>query len=164
MDIKRDLLANGKVLRAFVSRFEKDRNEQNFLNVLVCLRDSYVWIPYHAEKKQQEKSSKKKIWFFRRKKQETEKSGDDVRLVPDTLTSGGVLVMPVFSSEDQMGDVYKGRAKTVRVHFLEAMAIAMVHKEIEALVLDAFTRPFMLEKDLFPVVKGLPTQMEDEES
>ncbi|MBR2895712.1 MAG: SseB family protein [Oscillospiraceae bacterium] len=164
MDIKRELLANGKVLRAFVSRFEKDRNEQNFLNVLVCLRDSYVWIPYHAEAKPQEKRGKKKRWFFGKKNQDELKSGDDVRLVPDTLPSGGVLVMPVFSSEDQMGDVYKGRTKTVRVHFLEAMAIAMVHKTIEGIVLDAFTRPFMLEKDLFPVVKGLPSQMEDEES
>ena len=164
MDIKRELLSNGKVLRAFVSRFEKDRTEQNFLNVLVCLRDSYVWIPYYAEAKQQDKNSKKKRWFFGRKKQEPAKSNDDVRLVPDMLTSGGVLVMPVFSSEDQMGEVYKGRAKTVRVHFLEAMAIALVHSQIEAIVLDAFTRPFMLEKDLFPVVKGLPTQMEDDES
>ena len=42
-------LEDGSMLEAAVAKFNADRNEPNFLDVLEILRDSYVWVPCNAK-------------------------------------------------------------------------------------------------------------------
>jgi hypothetical protein len=38
-------LEDGSMLEAAVTKFNAERNEPNFLDLLEILRDSYVWVP-----------------------------------------------------------------------------------------------------------------------
>ena len=156
MGIKREALKGGGVLRALVAQFYADRTEQNLFAMLQCLRDSYVWIPYLV------KIGDADIEKFRHAKEgETVTLDAEARLVPDILKNGDSLFFPVFSGLDQMGE-YGSHFSKMEKHFFEAMAMAMAHEEVVGIVLDAFTRPYVLEKGFFDIVGKLPTNVDDE--
>lgn len=158
MGVKREILADGKVLRALILQFEEKRTEQNLIGLLTCLRDSFVWIPCNVE--MNDTDTKK---FLGAKAGDTITAEGNIRMIPDILQNGEELFFPVFSSNDQMGEDYGSHFSKVQKHLFEAMSMAMARKDVVAIVLDAFTHPFVIEKKLFDLIGRLPSQIDDED-
>ncbi len=157
MGVKRETLANGKVLRALVVQFEERRTEENLIGLLTCLRDSFVWIPCNVEMDNIDMEK-----FLGAKKGDTITTEGNIRMVPDILKNGEDLFLPVFSSNDQMGEEYGSHFSKVQKHFFQAMSMAMARENVVGIVLDAFTHPFVIEKKLFDLIGRLPSQIDED--
>ena len=56
----------------------------------------------------------------------------------------------------------KRDASKVEKHTFEAMSMAMARENVVGLVLDAFTQPFVIKKELFEIIGKLPTNIDEE--
>ena len=157
MGVTHETLANGNVLRFLVDRFNKDQTDVNFVSVLRCLRDSFIWIPCSVEMSDADAER-----FSNVSVGDVVQSLDDIKLIPDTLKNGDYLFFPVFSNCEQMGEDYGSNFSKVEKHFFEAMSMAMAREDICGIVLDAFTQPFVISKDAFEFIGNLPSEIEQE--
>ena len=155
MNVTREDLEGGKILRFLVERFDNDRTEANFISVFRCLRDSFVWIPCRIEMSEEDKEMFSKVTAG-----DVVKSSGDIRLVPDILKNEDSLFFPAFSNCEQMGEDYGSHFSKIEKHFLEAMSMVLAHKDVCGIVLDAFTRPFIISKDAFEFISKLPSEIE----
>ena len=150
MGVKRETLEGGNVLRALVAQFNNDRTEQNLFALLCCLRDSFIWIPCNAVISNEDAEQ-----FLNAQKGDVIQSMNDIKMEPE-------LFFPIFSNCEQMGEDYGGRFSKVEKHTFEAMNMAMARENVVGLVLDAFTQPFVIKKDLFEIIGKLPTNIDEE--
>ena len=157
MGVKRETLEGGNVLRALVAQFNNDRTEQNLFALLCCLRDSFIWIPCNAVISNEDAEQ-----FPNAQKGDVIQSMNDIKMEPDILQNGDELFFPIFSNCEQMGEDYGGRFSKVEKHTFEAMNMAMARENVVGLVLDAFTQPFVIKKDLFEIIGKLPTNIDEE--
>ncbi len=161
-------LADGTMLKAAVSAFNAERNEPNFFEVLELLRDSWVWIPCNAIMGDMDMEALQKM---------LEEAGDDpsamvgktitseesIRMVPDILQNGDNFYFPIFSSAEEMGEYGQGFSK-VEKHFLEALSLAINNeKNVAGIVLNAFSEPFVLDREIFDIVQKMKSRIEGEE-
>ncbi|MCR5603418.1 MAG: SseB family protein [Lachnospiraceae bacterium] len=158
-------LADGSMLREAVKKFNEERNEPNFLDVLEILRDSYVWVPCNAILSDEDNAR------FQKMMEEKDNNGesivgeefstrDQVRLVPDILQNGEDFFFPIFSSEEEMGE-YGDRFSKIQKHILEVIPLARNNeKNVTGIVLDAFSNPFVLESKIFDIVEGMKSRIE----
>ncbi len=149
-------LESGKVLQYLIDRFNKDRTPEIFYSVLRCFRDSYVWIPCTVSSISDDDIKK----FSKANARDTIVSSDNIKLKPDILQSGDKFFFPVFSSVDQMGDYGRNFSK-IEKHSFEAMGMALAHKETIGIVVDAFTCPFIIDKELFKIIENIPSNIEE---
>ena len=159
MGITQETLKNGKVLRALVHQFLAEQNQQNLLAILKCLRDSYVWIPCNVNISEADTEQ-----FLNAQVGDTVTSAEDIRFTPDILQNGDLFYFPVFSNCDQMGTDYVNHFSKIEKHFFEAMSLANARENVEGIVLDAFTQPFIVKKDLFDIIGKLPSSLEINEN
>ena len=88
---------------------------------------------------------------------------DQVRLVPDILQSGEEYFFPVFTSEEEMGE-YGEHFSKVPNHFLNAVNLARNNeKNVKGIVINAFTGPFEVPRELFDLITEMPSALEQEE-
>lgn len=153
----RDESNQGKMLRELVNQFNTENNEENFYKLLLCLRDSNVWVPCNVVMSSTDENS-----FSTAKKGDVISINNDIRLVPDTLQNGSDSYFPVFSNREQMGDEYRGFSK-VEKHFISAMNMTNSNSALIGIVLDAFSQPFVVNKELFDLIGNLPTSVNDED-
>lgn len=159
MGITQETLKNGKVLRALVHQFLAEQNQQNLLAILKYLRDSYVWIPCKVNISEADTEQ-----FQNAQVGDTVTSAEDIRFTPDILQNGDLFYFPVFSNCDQMGTDYGNHFSKIEKHFFEAMSLANARENVEGIVLDAFTQPFIVKKDLFDIIGKLPISLEINEN
>lgn len=157
MGVKRETLKSGRVLKALIAQFELERNKQNFISVLHCLRDSYVWVPGTM---QVSNIDVKK--FLSSKEGDLVTTDDDMKFEPDILQNGDEKFYPVFSSVEEMGE-YGNNFSKVEMHFFDAMSYAMGKKETVGIVVNAFSMPFVVSKELFDFVGQMSTNIDEEE-
>lgn len=157
MGVKRETLKSGRVLKALIAQFELERNKQNFISALHCLRDSYVWVPGTM---QVSNIDVKK--FLSSKEGDLVTTDDDMKFEPDILQNGDEKFYPVFSSVEEMGE-YGNNFSKVEMHFFDAMSYAMGKKETVGIVVNAFSMPFVVSKELFDFVGQMPTNIDEEE-
>lgn len=163
--LKAEDLEDGTLLKEAVSIFNKERNEEHFIDILEFLRDSYVWIPCNAVMSEADMA---------RFEQAMKDAGDDpsamvgkefttndkVRLVPDILQNGDNFLFPVFSSKEEMGE-YGEHFSKVQKHILEVIPMARNNeKNVSGIVLNAFTEPFVLDAEIFDMVENMKTRLE----
>ena len=154
--VKRETLDGGAVLNGLIAQFHNEQSEQNALAVLRCLRDSYIIIPCRMEMSERDQAK-----FLNSKPGDEVTTEDDVRYIPDTLSNGENEYFPVFSNEEAMGE-YGEQFCKIEQHFFDAMALAKSNEKLKGIVVNAFTQQFIVEKDLFDLVAGLPTNVEGE--
>ena len=167
MRLKASDLADGSMLKKAVAVFNKERTQEHLLDILELLRDSWVWIPCTAVTSEQDQEAFLKM---------LQEAGDDpsaqvgkeitmqdsVRLVPDILTNGAEFFFPIFTSEEEMGDYGKNFSK-VQKHVLEAIGLARNNeKEPVGIVLNAFSEPFILDKQLYDIVEQMKSRIVEE--
>jgi len=88
--------------------------------------------------------------------------GESLRLVPDIIKSGEEFYLPVFSSHEQMGEDYAKGCSTIKMDFLEVLGIVADREDLSGIVLDAFTVPLYVTKDLFELARSLPSRLASE--
>lgn len=163
--LKAEDLEDGTLLKEAVSIFNKERNEEHFVDILEFLRDSYVWIPCNAVMSEADMA---------RFEQAMKDAGDDssamvgeefttndeVRLVPDILQNGDNFFFHVFSSKEEMGE-YGEHFSKVQKHILEVIPMVRNNeKNVSGIVLNAFTEPFALDAEIFDMVENMKTRLE----
>ena len=84
---------------------------------------------------------------------------DQIRMIPDILQNGDDFFFPVFSSAEEMGE-YGDSFSKIETDFLHAINLARNNeKEIKGIVVNAFTEPFVLDKELFDIVEKMKTRL-----
>ena len=85
---------------------------------------------------------------------------DDIRMVPDILQNGDAFYFPVFTSEEEMGE-YGDNFSKLEKHFLEAANLARNNeKDVAGIVINAFTEPFVIPKEMFDIIAGMDSSIE----
>ena len=153
MKITEQDLIDGKLLRKLILEYKKDStNEEKLLNILQCLRDSYIWIPCNIEFDNKDDIEK----FASGKIGDTISPKGNIHLKPDILRNGETFFLPVFSSAGAMGEYGENFSK-IEKHFFEAASLSNGHEETVGIVIDAFTEPFIVTKELFSIVEKMPS-------
>lgn len=89
---------------------------------------------------------------------------DNVRLVPDILQNGDNFFFPIFTTANEMGE-YGEHFSKVEKHFLETIILAKNNeKGVIGIVINAFSEPFVVNKDLFELIEGMESNIEKSES
>lgn len=155
-------LEEGAMLEEAIRVFNSDRTKEHLLDVLMILRDSYVWIPCNAI---MSKNDQARILEMLESAEEgsligsTFSNNDDVRMMPDILQKGDKFFFPVFSNVESMGE-YGDNFSKVQKHFIEAIHMAKVNeKELEGIVINAFSEPMIIDSELFLVIENIKSSL-----
>ena len=153
-------LKNKDMLKEAVSKFNTLRNEQNFMELLENLCDSYVWVPCTAVLSDVDNMAVETMLDelngdYEQLEGKTLTTKEQVRLIPDILKNGDYLFFPIFSSAEEMGEYGNGFSKIER-HILEVIPLARNNeKNVNGIVLNAFSEPFILDSGLYEVVENM---------
>jgi len=158
-------LEDGSMLEAAVVKFNTERNEPNFLDLLEILRDSWVWVPCTAIMSDADQARLEALVMGMEDNLEELKSEefvahDETRLVPDVLQNGEAFFFPIFSTEEAMGEYGDGFSK-VQKHILEVIPLARNNeRDIAGIVLNAFSEPFVLDKEIWDIVENMKSRIQ----
>ncbi len=135
-----EALADGSVLKQAISVFNGNRTQENMVQVMGLLRDSYVWIPCTAD---------------------SGEKGQEAGWIPEILKNGDKYFFPAFSGETEM-DNYGNRFSKVKRHFLEVLSLAKSNdKDVSGVVLNPFSEPFVLDKKLWELVESMRSRLSE---
>ncbi|MEE1038126.1 MAG: SseB family protein [Eubacterium sp.] len=148
MALTREQLKDGKVLSALIENYLTETTETSLSALFSCLRDSVVLVPHFA-------INKEGIIC------EGADADEDCEFVPDVLESEGYSFFPVFSSEDTLGGDYGKKVMKKEMHILEVIDFAKGMPDVTGIVVDAFTAPFILEREMYDVLASLPSNIEE---
>jgi hypothetical protein len=80
-------------------------------------------------------------------------------MVPDILQSGDDFFFPVFTSEEEMGTYGENFSKLER-SFTEAIMLAGNNeKNVKGIVINAFTAPFVIPREMFKIIAEMPSRL-----
>lgn len=81
-------------------------------------------------------------------------------MVPDILQNGDNFFFPVFTTAEEMGE-YGNNFSKIQRHFLEAANLARNNeKNVAGIVINAFSEPFVINKELFEIIEGMDSSLE----
>lgn len=160
-------LEDGTILKGAVADFHKDRNDDTFSFVLAVLRSSNVLVPCDVELSEESQAILEKL--DKNGKSIEDLTGDEkerfqqgLSFVPAVLVNDGHKFFPVFSSKEEFGDHFED-GSAMSMPFLHAIEMASDGDGIEGIVLNAFSQPFVIEKDLFEAVAKMEPLVDDQE-
>ena len=167
MKLTAEDLADGSMLRKAIHIFNQERTEPHFIDILEFLRDSYVWIPCNMILSDEDYEDMERVVMEGVENDDpdsllgkTFKNKNSIRLVPDILQNGEKFFFPVFSSAEEMGE-YGQHFSKIEKHFLETIDLAVNNKQsVSGIVIDPFTEPFVLEREIFDIVQKMKTRIE----
>lgn len=155
-------LEDGTMLEEAIRAFNNDRTKEHLIDVMIILRDSYVWIPCNAIMSENDQA---RILEMIESAEggsligSTFSNNDDVRMVPDILQKGDKYFFPVFSNVQAMGE-YGDNFSKVQKHFIEAIHMTKANeKELEGIVINAFSEPMIVDSELFEVIENMKTSL-----
>lgn len=131
--MRRKEFKDGVILRNLIEDFNQEKNTEKMASVLICFRDSEVVIPHLA-------------------------GSDEV----DLLKCDGHVYLPVYSNGKQMEGTYDDRYEGVSYTALDALELAEGFAEVEGILIDGFTNPFMVPGNLFEFVANLDSSIDDD--
>ncbi len=144
MNNEDDMYRNGTLLKHFIDKYHKRKNKDNYLLVIRCLYECYIWIPIKVIISDEDKKT-----FFEGKAGDTISIKNNVLMEPEILQSEeDKFYLPIFSSIDQMGKEYENSSKTQR-SFIEAVQMAVRREYVSGIALDPLGQQFIIEKELF---------------
>jgi len=152
-------LADGKILLSLKEKYLNEQNEENLIQVICCLRDSVVRVPMHMELNEKglkhiEENLAKGI---------TETPVDEnTTIYPMLITNDkGEKAIPVFSTDEEVGKNYDvPNCGIFQVSLLDCITFAKGLEGCVALVLDPFTKPFVINMGMAEAITQI--RYEDE--
>lgn len=168
--ITADLLEDGSFLKKATEICNRNRTQLNLIKLARILRDSWVWIPCNAILSNADYEAMTKAVMEAQEKGGLDSlvgmeltNQDNIRMVPDILQNGDDFFFPVFTSAEEMGE-YGERFSKIQKHFLEAVNLARNNeKNVKGIVLNAFSEPFVIPRELFDVIAGMKSSLEEQE-
>ncbi len=165
-EITAELLEDGSFLKRATEICNRNRTEMNLVKLARILRDSWVWIPCTAVFSDEDNDVMARAVLEAYEKGDQESligreftCRDEVRLVPDILQNGEDCFFPVFTSEEEMGE-YGEKFSQLQKPFLEVMTLARNNeKDVKGIVINAFSEPFVIPKEVFAVIAEMPSQI-----
>lgn len=163
-------LEDGSMLEEAVTAFNNERTEPHLIDILEILRDSYVWIPCNAVLSDEDQ----KYWNDIAQKVTDDLDADPAeligkefktvgatRMIPDILQNGEQFFFPIFTTTEAMGE-YGDNFSKVQRHMLEVIPLARNNeKDLAGIVLNAFTEPFVLDKEIWDIVENMKSRIEE---
>ena len=167
VQVTQELLAGGAFLKRVIGICNRNRTQLNLLKLLKILRDSWIWVPCNAIMSDADYEAWTKIIMEAQEKGDLDSliglevsNQDDIRMVPDILQNGDAFYFPVFTSEEEMGE-YGDNFSKLEKHFLEAANLARNNeKDVAGIVINAFTEPFVVPKEMFDIIAGMNSSIE----
>jgi len=156
-------LADGKILLQIKHNFLENQSEQNFVSLICCLHDSTVKVPMHVEIPDNVKDQIQKL--IQEGKEEWELPGDP-KFYPMTLGNDeGETAMAIFSNEDEIGDNYSESEDCIfaDIPVLECIEFFNTLDDCDAIILDAFTDPLRISKEMAGLISTIAYKEESEE-
>ena len=163
-----ELLEDGSFLKRATEICNRNRTQLNLIKLAKILRDSWVWVPCTAV------MSDADYEVLEKTVKDAEQNGgldslvgmtltnrDNIRMIPDILQNGDDYFFPVFTAEEEMGEYGEHFSKIER-HFLEAANLARNNeKKVKAVVINAFSEPFVVPIEMFDLIADIPSSFED---
>jgi len=161
-------LEDGTVLKGAVAEFEKEHTEENYHFVLMILRSSTVLVPCDVELSKEaeeilDRLKKEGKDRSRMTDEESRKLQAGMRFHPHILTNQGEEFVGIYSGKEDLEKSQK-EGSIVSMPFLHAIQMAREEGEnIRGIVLNAFTDPFVVERDLFEAMEQMEPLFEEAE-
>lgn len=163
-----ELLEDGSFLKKATEICNRNRTQLNMIKLAKILRDSWIWVPCTAVMSDADYEIWTKVINEAEEKGDLDSivgqqftNKDEIRMVPDILQNGDEFFFPVFTSEDEMGE-YGEHFSKVAHHFLNAINLAKNNeKNVTGIVINAFSEPFVIPKDIFEIIAGMPSSFEE---
>ncbi len=162
--LKPEDLEDGSMLREAIAAFNADRTEQGLIQIMEILRDSLVWIPCNAVLDEVDQ----KAFADLIDKANGDLSSlvgmelsnqENIRMIPDILQNGDAFFFPAFITTEDMGE-YGEHFSKVQKHFLEVITLARNNdKNVAGIVINAFTEPWVLDRDIFDLVEKMKSRL-----
>lgn len=157
--MKRSELEDGKLLKKLMDNFSEEESVDSFRAVLLCLRDSYVWVTGALDIPEDEGVS-----LVNSVPGEEIANLDSFNFIPDVLeTEDRDVFLPVFLSLDEVDESFAEGSSILEKHFVEVMDIAECIDSLAGIIIDPFERAFSIDKDLFAMIRELPSIVEEDE-
>ena len=168
--ITAELLEDGSFLKRAIGICNRNRTQLNLIKLARILRDSWVWVPCTAVMSDADYEQWTKLVMDAQEKGDLSSivgkeitSQDNIRMVPDILQKGDKYFFPVFTTAEEMGEYGKNFSKIER-HFLEAANMAKNNeKNVTGIVINAFTEPFIIPKEMFEIIAGMDSSFDQED-
>lgn len=168
--ITAELLEDGSYLKRATEICNRNRTQLNLIKLARILRDSWVWIPCNAIMSDADYEAFSKVVKEADEKGDLNSivgqemvAHDSIRMVPDILQNGDDFFFPVFSSAEEMGEYGNGFSK-IQKHFLEAANLARNNeKNVTGIVINAFSEPFVVPRELFDLIANIESSIEKAE-
>lgn len=167
--ITQELLEGGTFLKRATEICNRNRTQMNLIKLARILRDSWVWIPCNAIMSDADYDAFEKMVMATKDGEgldslvsQTFTAHDETRIVPDILQNGGDFLFPVFTSKEEMRE-YGERFSKLEKHFLEAANLVRNNeKNVKGIVINAFSEPFVVPREMFEVIANMKSNIEEE--
>ena len=119
-------LADGKMLEQTVSKFNSNRNNDTFIDVIEILRDSIVYVPYNAVLSDRDQERFEEI-INKAGENLDELVGlefvakDETRLIPDILENNGNYFFPIFLQKRQWESMVTTFLRYLKVFLMQSL-------------------------------------------
>jgi hypothetical protein len=88
---------------------------------------------------------------------------DNTRLIPDILQNKDGFFFPIFSTSEEMGE-YGNNFSKIQKHMLDVISLARNNEKAPiGIVLNAFSQPFILDKEVWDIVEKMKSRIQDDE-
>lgn len=157
-------LEDGSMLKNAMKMLHLNPTEDQYFETVRLLRDSRVWIPYSAV------MSEEDLDQIDQRIKETNGQPENIvgttfqtkakiRMIPDILKKEDQVFFPVFTSVEEMGE-YGEQFSRFQQDFLDALNLAKNNENnVAGIVINPFTAPHVVERDLFAVIKSIPSRL-----
>ena len=165
--ITAELLEDGSFLKRAIGICNRNRTQQNLIKLTKILRDSRVWVPCTAIMSDADYEQWSKLVMDAQEKGDLNSlvgqeviSQDNIRMVPDILQNGEKFFFPVFTTAEEMGE-YGDHFSKIERHFLEAANLAKNNeKNVTGIVINAFSEPFVIPREMFEIIAGMDSSLD----
>ena len=146
-------LENGDVLVALNSRFAEEKNQENLIALLKCMKDSKVIVPMRIEMSEEDAARIENATDG-----EEIETRDEIKMVPEILQAKEKRFFPMFSQIGQIPKEFGTSHNLMSMPTSEALDMAHQIENLDGIVLDAFSKsvamPFVTADQIY-TIQGL---------
>lgn len=146
-------LENGDVLVALKSRFAEEKNQENLIALLKCMKDSKVIVPMRIEMSEEDAARIENATDG-----EEIETRDEIKMVPEILQAKEKRFFPMFSQIGQIPKEFGTSHNLMSMPTSEALDMAHQIEKLDGIVLDAFSKsvamPFVTADQIY-TIQGL---------
>lgn len=154
-----------ELMRKAIDAFENDRSQEMLLTILWYMKSTVMYVPCNMVMSERDRKRWDEIVLSSADDLDSLKgmeltAEDEIRLVPDILMNGEQYFFPAFTSCEEMGEYGEGFSKVAK-HIMEIINLARNNeKDIEGIVINAFTKPFVVTMDILSIIEKMNTESE----